>query len=440
MQPHALTAAEAAAQIRAGTLTAEALLRSCLERITEREPVTRAFLYLDPELALRRARELDKRQAFGAKLGPLHGLPFAVKDVFDTKDMPTTLNSPLYEDFQVGRDAAAVAVVRALGALILGKADTVEFASTGRKALSTNPCNPKHTPGGSSSGSAAAVGDFMAPLSFGTQTAGSLIRPASFCNLYGMKPSWQLVSREGLKNSSATLDTVGWYGRSVPDLALVASAYGVAVPEAPSVRGLRVGLCRSPVWSRIEPAGEAALMAAAQRLEQAGAIVTDLTLPAEFAGLPDARTLIGDYEAGAAFLPEALVFGDAFAPALLNKARHRAQLSSAEVMAAYNLADACRPRFDALFGADLDVVLAPAAPGEAPEGLHTVGDWVFNGMWTLLHVPCVGIPCIRGPKELPVGVQLVGPRLDDARLLAIAAACAPVIDADADWARRTLLG
>ncbi|RVT99154.1 amidase [Rhodovarius crocodyli] len=440
MQPHALTAAEAAAQIRAGSLTAEALLRSCLERIEAREPVTRAFLHLDVELALRRARELDKRQAFGAAMGPLHGLPFAVKDVFDTKDMPTTLNSPIYEGFQAGRDAAAVAVVRALGALIIGKADTVEFASTGRKALSTNPYNARHTPGGSSSGSAAAVGDFMAPLSFGTQTAGSLIRPASFCGIYGMKPSWQLVSREGLKNSSATLDTVGWYGRSVADLALVASAYGVVTPEAPSVRGLRVGLCRSPVWNRIEPSGEAALSAAAQRLERAGAIVTDLTLPGEFAGLPDARTLIGDYEGGAAFLPEALVFGDAFAPALRSKATDRAKLSTSDVMAAYNLADACRPRFDALFGAELDVVLTPAAPGEAPEGLHTVGDWVFNGMWTLLHVPCVGIPCTRGPAGLPVGVQLVGPRLNDARLLAIASACAPVIDEDPEFGRRTLLG
>src|SRR5215510_13126774 len=220
MQPYQLTASEAAALIAARKLSCEELTRSCLARIAARDATVRAWLHLDPDLAIRNARERDKLPAKGG----LHGLPFGVKDVIDTVDMPTTQNSPIYPGAMIGRDAACVAVVRHSGALILGKTDTVEFASGGRKALTRNPFNPAHTPGGSSSGSGAAVGDFHVPLAFGTQTAGSHIRPASFNGIYGIKPSWQLVSREGLRMASITLDTVGWYGRSIDDLILVGTA------------------------------------------------------------------------------------------------------------------------------------------------------------------------------------------------------------------------
>ena len=276
MQPHALTAAEAASLIRDRRLSAEELTRSCLDRIAAREALIRAWLFLDPDLALRRAREADKRQAAGLPLGPLHGLPFGVKDVIDTADMPTTQNSPIYPDARIGRDAACVGVVRHSGATILGKTDTVEFASGGRKALTRNPFNLAHTPGGSSSGSGAAVGDLQVPLAFGTQTAGSHIRPASFNNIYGMKPTWSLASREGLRMASISLDTVGWFGRSAEDLTLVAQAFrlpALAAQPVMAVKGLRVGLCRSPVWDRIEPAGVAALEAAATGQQAAGAHV-----------------------------------------------------------------------------------------------------------------------------------------------------------------------
>ncbi|MBK1659449.1 amidase [Paracraurococcus ruber] len=438
MEPFALSAAEAARLIRDRQLSAEELVRSCLSRIAARDAEVKAWLFLDPDLAIRRARELDKLPP----KGPLHGIPFGVKDVIDTADMPTTQNSPIYPDAMIGRDAACVAVARQSGALILGKTDTVEFASGGRKALTRNPFNLKHTPGGSSSGSGAAVGDFQVPLAFGTQTAGSHIRPASFNNLYGMKPSWSLASREGLRMSAASLDTVGWFGRSVADMALVAEAFRLPGLDAPAVgvKGLRVGLCRSPVWDRIEPAGAAALEAAARRLEAAGAIVEPLELPADFAGLPAARDLIGRHEGAASFLPEYLGAPHLLAADIRERVEARAAQDPAAVLAAYNLADRCRPVFDALFGPKLDVVLTPAAPGEAPEGLHTVGNWIFNVIWTLLHVPCIGIPAIRGPRGLPVGVQIVGPRLSDGKLLAIAAAVAPVIDSEPDWARKALLG
>lgn len=434
-EPAKLTGAQAAALIRSRQLSCEELVRSCLARIAARDAAVKAWLWLDPDHVIRRARELDKLPP----AGPLHGLPFGVKDVIDTADYPTTQNSPLYDGTRVGRDAACVAVVRGNGALILGKTDTVEFASGGRKALTRNPYNPAHTPGGSSSGSGAAVGDFQVPFAFGTQTGGSHIRPASFNGIYAHKPSWGLVSREGARMSSMTLDTVGWYGRSVDDLILVGSAF--RIPEDPlevAVRGLRVGLCRGPVWHAIQPAGQLALETAASRLAEAGAIVTDLDLPPPFDQLHDAHTAIVNSEGGASFLPEYVTQPALLAPDLRAKVENTMQITAERLLAAYTVADACRPMLDALFGPTVDVILTPSAPGEAPLGLHTTGDAIFNRMWTLLHAPNVGIPCCLGPAGLPVGVTLVGKRLSDSRLLAIAKAVAPVIDADPGAGLRAL--
>ena len=426
MEPCKLTATQAAARIREGKLTCEELARSCLERIQSRDALVRAWLHVDAELVLRQARELDKSPPRGV----LHGLPIGVKDVIDTADLPTTQNSPIYPNLRVGRDAACVAIARGRGALVLGKTDTVEFASSGRKALSRNPHNLEHTPGGSSSGSGAAVADFMAPLAFGTQTGGSLIRPAAFNGIYGIKPSWNLVSREGVRMSSISLDTVGWYGRCVSDLQLMAEALGiVAAPGAEfSVRGMRVGVCRSPAWPHIEPAGAAALEQSAKRLMEAGAIVEELELPAQFNGLQAAQNAIAYREGGISFLPEYVNAHALLSAELRAKVDNIEKISDAALLQAYTLADACRPVFDSLFGDKLDVVLTPAAPGEAPSGLHTTGNAVLNRIWTLLHVPCVGIPAGRGAGGLPVGVQLVGPRMSDARLLAMAKVLAPVID------------
>jgi len=434
-EPCQLTAAQAAALIRAKRLSCEELVRSCLARIAARDADVRAWLWLEPDHVIRRARELDKLPA----KGPLHGLPFGVKDIIDTADCPTTQNSPIYDGMRVGRDAACVAVVRGSGALILGKTDTVEFASGGRKALTRNPYNFAHTPGGSSSGSGAAVGDFHVPLAFGTQTGGSHIRPATFNGIYGIKPTWNLLSREGVRMSSITLDTVGWYGRSVDDLILVGTAYRLAEDTTPvAVKGLRVGLCRSPVWDAIEPAGITALETAAKRLAAAGAIVEDLVLPAPFDRLPDAQNTIAASEGGVSFLPEYVNAHALLAPDLKAKVDNPTGITREDRLASYTIADACRPVFDGLFGPALDVVLTPSAPGEAPEGLHTTGNAIFNRMWTLLHVPCVGIPVCRGPNNLPVGVTLVGPRLADARLLAIAKAVAPVLDIDPQSGLREL--
>lgn len=427
-EPCFLTASQASASIRSRRLGCEELLRSCLERIEERERDVRAWLHIEPERALRAARECDKV----APRHALHGLPWGVKDVFDTADLPTTQNSPIYPATRAGRDAACVATVRSSGGLILGKTDTVEFAANGRKALTRNPYDLARTPGGSSSGSAAAVADFHVPLAFGSQTIGSHLRPASFTGIYAFKPSWGAVSREGLKMNAASMDTVGWYGRSVADLNLVASAFRFLAGDTPRIRtlrGLRVGLCRTPSWARIEPAGEEALLNAASRLAAAGVVVEDLALPDVFDGLFEAYLDIYYSEGGRSFQPELLAAPSLLAEPLRDQAENRRALTKDRLREAYAVADRCRLSFDGLFGEALDVVLTPSAPGEAPMGLENTGSSVFNGYWSILHAPCVGIPAGCGRHGMPVGVTLAARRLDDTALLQIAELLSPVIDA-----------
>ncbi|WP_428487802.1 amidase [Rhodopila sp.] len=434
MEPCQLSATQAASLIQQRKLSAEELVRSCLARIEARDPTVRAWLHVDPAMVIRNARELDKLAPPGVNpKTPLHGIPWGAKDIIDTADMPTTHNSPIYPGVRTNRDAACIGVVRASGGVILGKTDTVEFASGGRKALSRNPYNPAHTPGGSSSGSGAAVGDFHVPFAFGTQTGGSHIRPAAFNGIYAIKPTWGVVSREGVRMSSMTLDTVGWYARCVDDLMMAAEAFRLPKTTEPFNAGpesLRVGVCRSPVWSAIEPAGADALALAAKRLGDAGAIVEEFILPDPFNHLHDAHADIVQTEGGWSFLPEYLSSYGILAPDLRDKVENLRGVTPEKLLASYTLADSCRPVFDRLFGRGLDVILTPSAPGEAPEGLHTTGSAIFQSMWTLLHVPCVAIPVGRGPKGLPVGIQIVGPRMSDTRLLGIARALAPVIDTD----------
>ncbi|SDB18245.1 amidase [Belnapia rosea] len=427
MEPWQLTAAAAAVKLREGRLTAEALTRSCLERIAEREAVVKAWSFLDPVLAISSAREVDKSSVMGA----LHGLPIGVKDMIDTADMPTTYNSPIYQGLRQGRDAACVGVVRGEGAVILGKTDTVEFAAAGRRALTRNPHDTARSPGGSSSGSAAAVADGMVPLAFGTQTGGSTIRPASFCGVYAMKPTHGVVNTEGAKRYSHTLDTIGWYGREPADLRLVAEAFRLFDLDRPlekELQALRIGLCRGPNWHLAAAESREALMLAGQRLEAAGAVVEELALPQAFEGITEAQRVVLLGEGRGAFLQEYVAAHARLHADFRDRVENFAGISGAQLAGAYNLAAECRKLFDALFPR-FDAVLTPAAVGEAPLGRQDTGNPVFNSMWTLLHVPCIAIPCTRGPHGMPVGVQIVGPRFGDAALLDVAALVAPVIDA-----------
>ena len=422
--PNRLGAAQAAAMIRAGTLTAERLARACLDRVAERDPDVRAWSFVDPAHVLRAARELDKQPP----RGPLHGIPIGVKDMIDTADMPTQHNSPIYAGHRPAQDAAAVATLRAGGALILGKTDTTEFAAAGRTSATRHPHDPTRTPGGSSAGSAAAVADFQVPLALGTQTAGSTIRPASFCGVFALKPTWGAVSREGVKQYAPTLDTVSWFARGLDDLGLMCDVFGLhddaAVRPVPA-SGLRIALCRSPAWPAAGPGTPEALDDAAERLRQAGATVVGLELPQAFDGLGDAQRTIMLAEGRAAFLSLARSHPHLLHDDFLARAENREGITRGQLLAAYDHAARCRAEFDALAGG-FDAVLTPSAVGEAPPGVHP-GNAVFNRMWTLLHVPCINIPGRRGPNGMPIGVTLTKPRFTDRQLLAVAAAAAPCI-------------
>ena len=443
MQPFELTAHQAARLIADGKLSCEELTRSCLARIAARDAVVRAWTWIEPDAAIRKARELDKGFVANGPAGALHGLPIGIKDVIDTADMPTQHNSALCVGHRPGQDASCVRIAKANGALVLGKTDTVEFAAGARKALTTHPLDPERTPGGSSSGSAAAIGDRHMPLAFGTQTLGSLIRPASFNGIYGLKPTFGAVAYLGVRQVSPTLDTLGWYGRSAQCLTLVARAFrlrgvgsrpAIRVPEI-RLKDLRIGLARTHNWAKAEPSARDGLARAARLLEQAGARVDELALPTGFADLNESTAVIMQAEGGVHFLPEYIESFAALHADFRTKVEGGALIPTDALLRAYDHAATCRARFDALFGPGLDVILTPAATGEAPVGLHTTGDWIMNAIWTLLHAPCISIPCHTGPSGLPVGIQLVGPRFGDARLLALAEAIAPVLDpASADLA------
>lgn len=414
-------AAEAAARIRAGTLTSRALVSACLERIAERDGTVRAWSFLDPALALAQADAADAVPL--ADRGPLHGVPVGVKDIILTRDMPTQMNSPHFAGHFPPVDAACVAVLRDAGAVILGKCDTVEFAVNGRRAATTNPHDRTRTPGGSSSGSAAAVADGQVPLTLGTQTGGSVIRPASYCGVWAIKPTWNAVSTEGVKPCAATLDTLGWYGRTAADLDLLAGVYGLNDDPGPmrdSVEGMAIALCPGPVWDSAGPATRAAMDTTVARLRAAGASVVTLDLPEAFARLTAAHRIIMQAEMRVAFLPEWREIGEALYPELVGILRNDAGHSRADLLAALDLAAACRARFDAL-AAPFDVVLTPSTPGTAPPGPDDTGAATFNRIWTLLHVPCVNLPGLTAADGLPVGITLTGPRFSDRRLIRTAA-------------------
>ncbi len=434
MEPSRLTATEAARMIVAQELSSEELTRSCLQRITEREPAVRAWVTFDPAQAIARARELDKIMISRGPVGPLHGLPFGVKDMIDTSDYPTQNNSPIYVGNRPSHDAHAVRVVKAQGAYVLGKTDTVEFAAGGRKALTRNPFDLTRTPGGSSSGSGAAVGDCQVPLAFGTQTGGSHIRPASFNGIYALKPTCNVVAWSGARQYSPSLDTIGWYGRCAEDLTLVAKAFrlrGTETVTRPSIKGLRIGLAHTHNQGKAEPAGREALALAAKRLVSAGAIVEEISFGADFSTLNDAQTLIGNWEGRAQFLPDYLENYENLHEDFRLKIETDGNMTADRMRVIYDTVYKCRAGFDGLFGPNLDCVLTYAAPGEAPVGQHTTGDWVMNSMWTMLNAPCLAIPCHKGPNNMPVGVQILGPRWADATLLGIGEAIAPVIDSPA---------
>jgi len=417
--PNQLTAAQAVAQLASGALTAEALTRACLDRAEERKSV-KAWIWLDPEQALAQARAADANTRAG-RPGLLAGLPIGVKDIIDTADMPTEHGSPIYRGNRPVADAACVALLRMAGAVILGKTVTTEFANR-FPGITVNPHNPVHTPGGSSSGSAAGVADFQVPAALGTQTGGSTIRPAAFCGVIGYKPSFGEFSRGGIKLQCHNLDTLGILCRSLDDLALLRAAL-TGAPHRKVDRTAaapRIGLCRTPVWDAADPSTQALIERSVARLAAAGARVSEISFAREFADILEHHRRIFNFEAARNYAYEYEEHHDQVSQVLrdtvLTPGR---ELPLEAYVEAIETAEAFRRHLDDLFR-EVDLLLTPSAAGEAPEGLGSTGDPSFNSIWTLAWTPCVTLPAGPGPRGLPLGVQLIGPRFRDEALLAAA--------------------
>ena len=412
-----LGAAAAIALLQRGAITSEALVRACLDRIAREEPRLHAWAWLDPERALAAARAVDAR----GRPPPLHGLPVGVKDIIDTADAPTECGTPLYRGRRPTRDAACVTALRSAGGVVLGKTVTTELAFFA-PGPTCNPRNPAHTPGGSSSGSAAAVAGWQVPAALGTQTAGSIIRPAAYCGVVGFKPSHGLLSLEGIHPFAPSLDTLGVLVREVADVAPMLAALGAPVQVHPLAQPPRLGLWRSAQWPRATPAMQDRLEEAAGRLARAGASIREVASLPDEAQLVEDQALIMAAEAVHSF--GALRPGAGLSLQLTGLLDRGAAARPEAVQAARARAGQARTAMAGVL-AGLDALLTPSAPGEAPEGLASTGDPIFNRVVTLLGFPAVSLPAGTGPAGLPLGMQLVGAPGGEAALLAVAAWAEP---------------
>ena len=428
--PASFTAEEAARQIRDGALTSEELVRACLERIREIEPTVQAWQFLDEEHALAQARAADEQRRSGEPVGALNGIPVGIKDIIDTADMPTENGTVLHKGRTPRTDAAVVAALRAAGAVIMGKTVTTECAYF-TPGKTHNPHNPEHTPGGSSSGSAAAVAAQMVPLALGSQTAGSVIRPGAFCGDYAFKPTHGLIPRTGVLTLSRTLDHIGLFARSLDDLALLAeelAGYDEADPDTrPRARvPFRANLAeeppiapmfafvRTPHWERVDADAKEAY---GELIEALGERVEEVELFPTAREAWDWQRTIMEAEMAANLEPLWRSGKEKLSQRLCALIDRGCETRAIDYQRALRRLPPMVASFDELFMERYDAILTPPALGTAPKGLGATGDPVFCVLWTLLGMPAVTLPLMRGANGLPLGVQVVGRRNYDARVL-----------------------
>ncbi len=438
---HALGLREAAAQVASGAISSEALVAACAARIAALEPRVGAWQCFEPSRVIEAARAADRALAAArgeasedpsavlppAERGFLHGVPVGVKDIIDVRGYPTGMGSSLYAEYRPERSAELVERMAASGALVMGKTVTTEFAFM-QPSRTCNPWNTGHSPGGSSSGSAAAVACGMVPAAIGTQTNGSVIRPAAFCGVVGYKPGRDLISTAGVLPFSPTFDQPGVFARSVADAGLLASwlthRTGIIGRHiAPARSAPRMAAVRTPLWDRVEPAQRGRFEEDLGRLRAAGAVVEDVELPPAFAEAWKIHRTIMLHEAARLAQPVRALHRDGFSDTI-NRAFDEGE---AIPVSDYRAAMAARERLLDAFALLLDrgyaAVLTVPAAGEAPAGLETTGDPAFCTPWTLLSAPAISIPTGLGPRGLPLGLQVVGRRWESNYLLATAAWC-----------------
>ena len=425
-----LTAAETARLIAGGAVSSEEHVRACLARIEETEPAVRAWAHLDPEFALEQAREADLQRMRGLPCGPLHGVAIGIKDIIDVAGLPTEDGTVLHAGRLPRHDATVVGRLRAAGAVILGKTVTTELASYA-PGKTRNPHNPEHTPGGSSSGSAAAVAAGHVPAALGSQTNGSIIRPASFCGVYGFKPSFGLVPRGGVLRLSRALDHVGVLGRSLEDMALITECIAGSDDGDPDTRPPRarpplsavlaqeppmppkLALVRTPFWDRLDEDAQGALEELAESL---GSHVEPFALPESAAQAIDWHRSIFEADLAASFELEYERGADRLSASIRSQIERGRQVTAVDYQKALARIEIVNEGFEELF-ASFDAIVTPATLGTAPKGLAATGDPLLATLWTYCGMPALSLPLAGGENGLPLGIQLVGARGDDARLL-----------------------
>jgi Asp-tRNA(Asn)/Glu-tRNA(Gln) amidotransferase A subunit family amidase len=427
---HLLSASEAARWIREGRISSTDLVQACLGQIEQAEPVVGAFTFLDPEHALARAQAADARRAAGAPLGALHGVPIAIKDIFDTAAMPTELGSVLHRGRTPSYDATVITRLEAAGAIVLGKSVTTEFAVFG-PGKTTNPHNREHTPGGSSSGSAAAVASNMVPLALGSQTNGSTIRPAAFCGVLGFKPTFGLISRRGMLRLSPSLDHVGLFARSIDDIALLLSELAGHDPNDPDTRPLarqpftelaaaappldpQFALIKTPHYERAERAVHAAFDDLKAEL---GTQLEEVDLLPSAEGAWQQHQTIMEAELCHSLAREWQHGKEQLSATLREQLERGRRVTALEYQAALAAVPPMYESFAELFEQRYDAILTPATLGPAPRGLASTGDPVFCTPWSLCGMPALNLPLFEDDAGMPIGLQLVGARSADARLL-----------------------
>ena len=411
-----LTASEAAARLRDGSATSVELVEHCLARISAREGDVHAWAFVDRKIALDQARARDREQP----RSPLHGVPVGIKDIFDTCDMPTAYGSPIYKDHRPVNDTAVVSLLRLAGAVIMGKCVTTEFASP-VPVGARNPHDSTRSPGVSSSGSAAAVADFMVPLAVGSQTGGSTILPAAFCGVVGYKASLTGIDRGGIRHLRPTIDTMGLFARSIEDIALLRAVL-VGAEQAKfdlDAHRVRIGVCHTPYWGEAQPETVHALESGARTLAAAGADVMDAELPDVFAGIEDSFRVIVRMEGARAMDWEARHHLATMNHWLKRELGASVRPDEAQYARAQAHSLACQRALAKLFER-CDAIITPSTCGEAVADLVSVSNSAFNRVWTLMRGPCLTIPAYMGPNGMPVGLQVVGPVGEDGRTIALA--------------------
>lgn len=429
-----LSAVAAAEGIRTGKITSEALVTACLERIKETDDTIKAWTWIDPDHALTQAREADRIRRAGRGLGALHGVPVGLKDIIDTKQGPTERGSPLYAGRSADRDARLVERLIEAGAVIMGKTVTTEMAYLA-PSQTTNPHNPVHTPGGSSSGSAAAVATRHVPLAVGSQTGGSVIRPASYCGTFGFKPTRGLISRSGVMSTVPNLDQMGVFANTIEDAALLADvisgydgadAGSLPRPTPAMLAGAQADVPIEPdiAWfdlpyhSRMNSDCHDGMVAV---MEALGARVERFDAAPQLAGLTDVHRTIYDYELAQALTQTVADHSDQMSIEMKTAVARGQEISAEQYEDALGVKSSAQAFFADHFN-DFDAILSPSATGEAPPlSDGTTGDASFCLIWTLAGLPCLTIPALVGDTGLPIGIQLIGAAEEDDRLLRTAA-------------------